>query len=294
MGKSSLLARGLDEARKQGATVALTDFQTFSAEQFENSASLFLAIAAELALQLEIDFDPAVHWSPHFGPGTNLEQFIRRHVLSRFDTPLVWGMDGVDRLFRYAYSGELFGLMRSWHNRRAMDPAGPWMRLTLILAFAAETALFITDQSQSPFNIGTQVTLSDFTPAEAAEMNCRYGSLLSGAAECDQLYSLLQGHPFLTRRALMEISTGNYTLEELLAKAEYDDGPFGQDLDKIMSVLTSDQELLEAVRKIMAGELCGDRMSFYRLRSGGIVKGEWNINEQIRCPLYAAYLQRVL
>jgi AAA-like domain len=126
MGKSSLLARGMHEARTNGFAVALTDFQTFSHAQFENSSSLFMAIAASLALQLNLDFDPQVHWRTHLGPGTNLEQFVRRQALSSFDTPLVWCMDGIDQLFMHDCSGELFVLLRSWHNRRAMDPAGPW------------------------------------------------------------------------------------------------------------------------------------------------------------------------
>ncbi len=294
MGKSSLLARGLHQARSKGSTVALTDFQTFSTSQFDSSAELFRAMAASLALQLDIDFDPSVHWSPHFGPGTNLEQFLRRHVLSKIEGTLVWGMDEIDRLFRYAYSGELFGLMRSWHNRRAMDPAGPWMRLTLVLAYSTETALFIADQSQSPFNIGTQVTLTDFTLAEQQDLNGKYGSPLAEPHETVQLHSLLQGHPFLTRRALQEIVVGNISFEDVVSNADRENGPFGQDLHKLTSGLAADSELAVALRRVVEGKPCGDRASFYRLRSAGIVKGEWNVSEQIRCPLYAAYFRRHL
>ena len=294
MGKSSLVARGLHQARSSGATVALTDFQALNAEQMEDSAALFLAMAVDLALQVNIDFDPAKHWSPYFGPGTNLEQFVRRHVLSASEKPLVWGMDEVDRLFKYPYSGELFGLMRSWHNRRAMDPTGPWMRLTLVLAYATETAMFIADQSQSPFNIGTQVTLTDFTLEEQEELDRRYDNPLTGPSEHQQLFNLLHGHPFLTRRALQEIATGRYSLAALIEKADSEDGPFGHDLHKLTSSLLSDDDLVACLRRIIAGETCSDRFSFHRLRSGGFVKGEWNKSEQLRCPLYAVYLHRIL
>ncbi len=294
MGKSSLLARGLHEARQTGSAVALTDFQAFSSEQFESSSALFLAIAASLAIQLNIDVDPASQWRPHLGPGTNLEQFVRKHVLGSFDEPLVWGMDGVDQLFMHACSNELFGLLRSWHNRRAMDPAGPWLRLTIVLAYATEAALFIADQSQSPFNVGVQVSLTDFTLEQVRALNTRSGSPLTSDAEVSEIYALLQGHPFLTRRALQALSSGEYTLNSLIASAASPDGPFANDLRKLATPHLADEELATSLRKIVSGENCGSRLGFYRLRSGGLVRGEWNVNEEIRCPLYRSYLKSVI
>jgi hypothetical protein len=70
-------------------------------------------------------------------------------VLGRIDGPVVWGLDEVDRLFSCEFGSEVFGLFRSWHNRRSLDPAGPWSRLTLALAYATEAYLFITDLNQS-------------------------------------------------------------------------------------------------------------------------------------------------
>ena len=294
MGKSSLLARGLHEARQTGSAVALTDFQAFSSEQFESSSALFLAIAASLALQLNIDVDPASQWRPHLGPGTNLEQFVRKHILGAFEEPLVWGMDGVDQLFTHTCSNELFGLLRSWHNRRAMDPAGPWMRLTVVLAYATEAALFIADQSQSPFNVGVQIALTDFTVQQVKELNARCGRPLITDSEVEEIYSLLQGHPFLTRRALQALSSGEYTVATLVACATSADGPFAKDLRKLATPHLADEELCQSLRKIVNGEQCGNRLSFYRLRSGGLVRGEWGVHEEIRCPLYREYLKSVI
>ena len=44
---------------------------------------------------------------------------------------------------------EVFGLFRSWHNRRSLEPASPLSRLTLAIAYATEAHLFITDVNQS-------------------------------------------------------------------------------------------------------------------------------------------------
>ena len=75
----------------------------------------------------------------------NFERYLRREVLGKIEAPLVWGLDEVDRLFTCDFGSEVFGLFRSWHNERALDPAGPWSRLTLAIAYATEAHLFITD-----------------------------------------------------------------------------------------------------------------------------------------------------
>ena len=90
-------------------------------------------------------------------PGINFERFLRREVLSKIDRQIVWGLDEVDRLFSCAFGSDIFGLFRSWHNKRALDPAGPWQHLTLVIAYATEAHLFITDLNQSPFNVGTRL-----------------------------------------------------------------------------------------------------------------------------------------
>ena len=75
-------------------------------------------------------------------------------------------------------ASEVFGLFRSWHNERALDPDGPWRRLTLAIAYATEAHLFITDVNQSPFNVGTRLTLEEFTFEQVEDLNQRHGSPL--------------------------------------------------------------------------------------------------------------------
>jgi hypothetical protein len=64
-------------------------------------------------------------------------------------------------LFSHKYASDIFSLFRSWHNLRALDPYGPWCRLTIAIAYATEAHLFISDLNQSPFNVGTRLTLED-------------------------------------------------------------------------------------------------------------------------------------
>lgn len=77
MGKTSLMARGLQEARKSGAKVVLTDFQKFNASHLESVEKLFLTLSEALADQLDMDIVPDA-WNPRRGPSMNFERFLRR------------------------------------------------------------------------------------------------------------------------------------------------------------------------------------------------------------------------
>ena len=290
MGKTSLLARGLQQARQSGANVVWTDFQKLNAVQLEGVEPFLQALGEFLASQLKLDVFPVDVWDKRRGANTNFENYLRREVFGKICGHLVWGLDEVDRLFSCSFGGEVFALFRSWHNERAADPACPWWRLTLAIAYATEAHLFITDLNQSPFNVGTRLTLEDFTFDQVADLNQRYGSPLKDPAELQRLYALLGGQPYLVNRALSELSDRSVTFEQLLAGAVRDEGIFSDHLRRIIVMLAKDQELGDVVSGLLQGRPC-PAASFYRLRSAGVVNGDSPAQVLIRCELYAQYLK---
>ncbi len=291
VGKTSLLARGLHQARQQGAQVVLTDLQKLSSDQMDSVESLFRVFAGMLTDQLELDMAQEEIWNPRWGWNVNFERFLRREVLAKA-TALVWGLDEVDRLFAYPYSQAVFGLFRSWHNERSLNPDGPWRRLTLAIAYATEAHLFITDLNQSPFNVGTRLTLEDFTQGEMAELNRRYGAPLQ-EAEIKRFCTLVGGHPYLVRRTLHLLTNDGLDLNALEARADREGGPFGDHLRRLLTSLLQDAALMEAVQGLLRGQPPSAH-SFYRLRSGGIVLGESASDARLRCGLYRLYLEKYL
>ncbi len=292
MGKTSLMARGLQEARKAGAKVVLTDFQKLNASHLESVEKLFLALAGSIADQMDIDVNPSDSWNPQRGPSMNFERFIKRQVLGPVSNSLVWGIDEVDRLFSCSFGSEVFGLFRSWHNERSLDPDGPFKKLTLAIAYATEAHMFIKDINQSPFNVGTLLVLTDFTPAQLAELNKRYGSPLKDQSELSQFYDLVGGQPYLTRRGLNELASHKLKFSELATRAADEDGPFGDHLRRLLISLAEDAALQEAVKGMLAGKHNASQEIFYRLRSSGLVVGESVRDMKPRCKLYALYLMR--
>jgi hypothetical protein len=293
VGKTSLLARGLQRARQAGLRVALTDLERLNAHSLASADTLLLMLAHLLAEQLELDVDLTEAWAPHYDPNTNFTRFLRRAVLDEASGPLVWAMDEVDRLFARDYASEVFGLFRSFHNERALDPAGPWSRLTLAMAYATEAYLFISDLNQSPFNVGTRLALEDFTLEQVADLNRRHGAPLRDREEVARFFALVGGHPYLVRRGLHALATHACELEAL-SEAAGAEGTFGDHLRRLLSGLQRDAGLCEAVRAVLAGQPCPTADSFYRLRSAGVVVGVRpegaRTEARLRCQICAAYL----
>jgi hypothetical protein len=291
VGKTSLLARGLQRARDAGAAVAFTDFQKLNRSELETPEALYRALGAAIAAELDLDVSPEDVWDGRRAPNTNFDRYLRREVLEKLDCPLVWAIDEADRLFSCPFGSEVFGLFRSWHNARAMNPAGPWRRLTLAIAYATEAHLFITDINQSPFNVGTLIPLEDFTPEQVADLNRRYGSPLRDDADRALYDRLVGGHPYLVNRGLYEMAEQGVDVRTFAAQAERDEGLFGDHLRRILVLLARDPDLCNVVRGVLRGKAAPDPKSFYRLRAAGVLAGDTAADARPRCLLYEIYLK---
>jgi DNA-binding winged helix-turn-helix (wHTH) protein len=291
VGKSSLLARGLQQAREAGSRIVLTDLQMLNEADLASVETLFLALAELIAYRLDLEGCPRETWDPLHSPNFNFECYLQRQALGASPAPIVWGVDEVDRLFSRPFASEVFGLFRSWHNARSLDPEGPWRRLTLVMAYATEAHLFITDLNQSPFNVGTRITLDDFTPEQVADLNLRYGAPLNTDGDLRRYFGLVGGNPYLAQRGLHEMAQRRLALGELEALAARDDGPFGDHLRRMLAALAQDQTLRQAMIAVIDGGGCPTTESFYRLRSAGLVAGDSANDARPRCKLYASYLR---
>src|SRR5204862_6424950 len=143
---------------------------------------------------------------------------------------------------------------------------GPWRSLTMAIAYATEAHLFISDLNQSPFNVGTRLTLDDFTPAQVAELNRRYDSPLKEQTEVTAFYSLLSGHPYLVRKGLHEMASRGMSLSAFSKLADRDEGALGDHLRRFLVLLAQDAALCDVMREILRGRPCPSTESFYRLR----------------------------
>jgi DNA-binding SARP family transcriptional activator len=294
VGKTSLLARGMNQAREIESCVVLLDLQKLNDAQLHSLDAFYLACAHKIADQLNLSVNVPNSWDSERGANDNFERFIRREVLAKIETHVVWALDEVDRLFPCAFSAEVFSLFRSWHNERSLDPTGLWSRLTLAIAYATEAHLFISDLNQSPFNVGTRLVLQDFTIKEVAELNRRYDGPLKDGLDITRFYDLLGGNPYLVRRGLNEIASSGLSLEAFEALSAREDGPFHDHLNRIVKCVQEDKYLVDALLEVLENDRCPSSDSFYRLRAAGVITGDSPDSCRPRCLLYTNYLARSL
>lgn len=290
VGKSSLLARALAYAREKQIATAQVDFQTFGESQFADDERLYKALVYSLATQLRVDLDINASWHTWLGANMNIDELVGR-LLAQVDGHVCWAIDEADRVFGRPYASDFFGLLRSWHNRRALDPGGPWAKLTLMLAYATEAHLFISDLNQSPFNVGVLLPLRDFTKDQVRELATRYGVV--DVEAIDAAYGSTHGHPFLCRRALAFLDQGG-SAAELSASAALPDGPFGDHLQGLLGKIVQDAELVVEVRRLLAGEPFANPMTRYRLMAAGVIDMAVGSPPQFRVPAYGPFLLSAL
>jgi len=295
MGKTSLLARGLQQMRAAGVAVVMTDLQALNGARMETAEALYLTLGQMIAKQLELTDKLSDVWDSDDSPNFNFQNYLRRYVLPSVSR-LVWALDEVDRLFTYDYQNDVFGLSRSIFNLRGLDPEGGWEKLTQIIVYATEAHLFITDPHMSPFNVGDEpIKMADFSNEQVTQVNSRFDPPAPLAdSEIPDFCDLVGGHPYLVRRGLYEMKKRGLRFSELKSRASTDEGPYGDHLRRILSMLARDRDLRDEVRHIIGGGKSTDEAKFYRLRSAGLVTGEAPQDARIRCEVYRDYLQRRL
>jgi DNA-binding SARP family transcriptional activator len=292
VGKSSLLARLARSRREAGALVIRTDLHKSPRAVFETAAALLTDVADNFIERLDLHARARSFFSPGRTPTLSFESFLRRAVFPAIDGQLVWIVDGVDRLLERDYRDDVFAMLRSWHNERANDADAKWSLLTVVLAYATDPYLFVKNQDQSPFNVGTPLDLDDFTISQVGELNRLYGSPLADQQQLDALYNLVGGHPYLVRRCLQEMALQGTAFDDL-ERAAASGGLCADHLERLRLAVQRDPETLASVK----ARLTGSPLSYERfvtLRAAGVARGSSPADARFRCRLYEIYLARAL
>ena len=290
MGKSSLLIRTMAAAAKAGKRVAFLDFQLFDKSALTDGDRFFRQFCAWLTDELELGDRVEEFWSAPLGNSQRCSRYLQRYLLKELGSPLVLAMDEVESVFDTEFRSDFFSMLRSWHNNRAMTPI--WKQLDLVLVTSTEPYQLIENLNQSPFNVGQVLELSDFPVEQVADLNDRHGRPLT-RSQVEQLMVLLGGHPYLVRRSLYLVASGQLTVEALFAEATADRGPFGDHLRYHLFRMNDKRDLIEGLLQVIRDQSCPDERVFFRLRGAGLVRRDRQ-TVLPRCQLYADYFQEHL
>lgn len=294
MGKSSMLNRMMAKASKSGKRVVFLDFQLFSRVDLLDSKRFFQRFCYWLTEELGLPDQVEKYLRAKLPLSQECTSYVgyllNKMNLGETKNSLVLALDEVDKIFSADFRNDFFAMLRSWCNRRATAPI--WKQLDLALVTSTEPYQFIDDLDQSPFNVGEVVRLTDFTPEQVADLNQRHGFPLTPLQEA-RLIWLLNGHPYLVRRALYLVASQQCTADELFEQAASDRGPFSEHLRRCLFLLRSKQNLSQTFLRVLRERTCPDEKIFWRLEGAGLIRREGR-DVLPRCQLYAEYLQEHL
>ena len=114
-------------------------------------------------------------------------------------------VDEVDTTLSIPFTDDFYAAVRFIHNARAVKAA--FNRLSFVLIGVAAPSDLIEDPKRTPFNIGSHVELTDFTPEEATPFSAGL-KLPSELAErvLGWVMKWTGGHPYLTQRLCRAIA----------------------------------------------------------------------------------------
>ncbi|MGB0562591.1 MAG: AAA-like domain-containing protein [Spirulinaceae cyanobacterium] len=292
MGKTSLLARILNQAQDWGSTSVVVSLQLAERDRFASLDTFLLWLCAQITHRLQLPMaELQSHWQENtiLGSKTACTDYLERHILSTIPEQLVLGLDEVDVVFEYdTIASDFFGLLRAWHEQGKNDEI--WQKLSLVVVHSTEVYVSLPT-TQSPFNVGLPIELPEFD-AEQVQGLAECHRLNWQSAEVEQLLAMVGGHPYLVRLALYHIARGEVALADLLADAPTDSGLYSDHLRRLLWMLEQYPELGQAARAVMAADepIALDATLKFQLRGLGLVRAE---GHQVvsRCNLYRQYLQ---
>lgn len=287
MGKTSLMSRILYHGEQQNYVTLPLSFQLADRAIFADLDKFLRWFCASVGLGLQLPNKLKDYWDDIFGSKVNCKAYFEQYLLREIDTPLVLGLDEVDRVFEHRQIAEdFFGLLRAWHEEAKNRAV--WQKLRLVVVHSTEVYVPL-DNNQSPFNVGLPIELPEFNLEQVHDLATRHG-LHWGEAQSHQLMSLVGGHPYLVRVALYHIAKQDMTLAQLLKQAPTEAGPYSDHLRRHLWNLEQYPDIAAALARTVATTepVRLEASQAFKLHSMGLVHLNGN-NVTLRYELYRQY-----
>jgi AAA-like domain/TIR domain len=309
MGKTSLMARIIYQAKEQGYRTVPLSFQHADAASFANLNELLRWFCTKITRKLRLPHQIDDYWTDTYGSKDNCTAYFEDCLLSGNNAPLVLGLDEVDRVFQYPkIADDFFGLLRAWYEEAGYGDSDSelWAKLRLVVVHSTEVYIPL-NVNQSPFNVGLPIELSEFSAEQVADLARRHG-LNWQINMVERLMNIVGGHPYLVRVALYHIAqelalfkrtfSGSAkeqkdlekSLDRLLELAPTEAGIYGDHLRRHLWNLQEHQELAAAFSRVVAANEPVELESVlaFKLHSLGLVQLRGN-EVTVRFELYRQY-----
>lgn len=291
MGKTSLMARILHQARMQGCRTTQLSLQSASSDVLSNIDRLmhWVCLCAGRGLRLPNQLDH--YWDDIFDGNYNSTVYFESYLLAEASSPLVLGLDEVDRVFAYPeIANDFFGLLRAWYEKAKYGDrdSNTWQKLRLIVIHSTEVYIPM-NLNQSPFNVGLAIELPEFTLEQVQDLAQRH-QLNWTTAQVEKLMDLVGGQPYLVRLAMYYVASQNTPLPQLLEQAATESGIYRDHLRHHLWNLEQYPELATAFSDVVTADAPIPLKSIlaFKLSSMGLVAVVENLVRP-SCDLYRQY-----
>jgi hypothetical protein len=291
MGKTSLMARILHHAESQGYQTIAVSMQRADSTMFSDLDQLLRWLCSRVGRRLKRLDELADYWDPAVGVKDRCNDYFFECLLEEIDEPIVLALDEVDLVFPHrVVADDFFGLLRSWYEAARYGDRGSelWEKLRLVVVHSTE-AYVPLEINQSPFNVGKNVELPEFTQAQVQDLAHRY-NLPFGAAEVDQMMALVGGHPYLLRKGFYHLRRQDLSLDALLETGPTEAGIYSDHLRRHLLNLKRYPELAAACRDVVRRKIPVDLDAdvAFKLESMGLIRLQRN-QATPRNSLYQQY-----
>ncbi len=290
MGKTSLMARILNHSRELGYQTVPISFQRADSCLFNDLDLLLKWFCSQVGRRLKKLAALEDYWTG-FGSKDKCNAYFEECLLADLEAPLVLALDEVDMVFPHpAVADDFFALVRSWYESARYGDFGSelWENLRLVIVHSTEVYVPL-NINQSPFNVGKNVELMEFTAEQVQDLAERYDPS-ARMSQTQALMALVNGHPYLIRKALYHLRREDLTLNELAETAATEAGIYSDHLRRHLYVLQDYPRLAEAFRQVVTKRqgVDIDAESSFKLESMGLVRLSGN-EAAPRCEVYREY-----
>jgi AAA-like domain len=300
MGKTSLVLRVLEMAHHQGLRQAIVDFQTVDHQILQDLNQFLKWVCVNVSRQLGLPPQLEDYWDSDSGSKMSCHVYFQEYLLKSSPAPFLLVLDEVNRIFEYPELAQDFlPLLRSWHDEVARNPV--WQGFRLVVVHSTEIYVPLK-LNQSPFNVGLPIELPPFTQDQFQILAQRHGLAASLQWATDQIFALIEGHPYLTQLLFYRLQQSDQSLTELLAQATDPTGIYGDHLRRQLGAIAAEPTLQAALKQVITNGPVQintlptpiSTIDAYHLESLGLVR--W-VNARaitISCKLYREYFAAYL
>lgn len=297
MGKTSLMVHLLDMARQQGWKTVVLSLKLAEVKVLVDSRRFLQWVCATAGKSLGLPNRLDQYWDDILGSNYNCTDYFESYLLPSVSSPVVLAIDDAEAIFdRPQLAGDVFALLRAWHERAKYGDTGSgvWRQLRSIVVYATSVN-FPVEAVRSPLNVGVLLELREFTLAQVRDLAMRL-DLHWENRDSDRilgaLMALVGGNPYRVKLALYYLSRGEVTLAQLLQQAATDKGIYAFHLQELWRRLQQSPEWLALFHSVVSADeavsLPGEYI--YLLQSMGLIR--WRDRGwEPSCHLYRVYFR---